>query len=286
MTTTTRVVFGMVVIVLATVFFALMVLTFSRFNCFLDVLNAFIEAQCEFRPFYGGTPATPPVRAVIPELGALEDAFPAIQAEMEAVLRDRDRIPVMHDVYDKMFFKTKGEGASLLTNLIYGPDTGLFDRIGSPGWQTFNLITFHQLVPHNAKRCPVTVKLLLAVPGVQSALFSIIAPGTFIPPHSDPAKGVIRYHLALKVPTDRERCYITVDEQRYCWETGKAVLFDDVFEHWVRNDTDEERVVLFVDILRPLTGVAALLQGAANVANCFHPGVRGTMNASAVPLAR
>ena len=141
---------------------------------------------------------------------------------------------------------------------------------------------FGQDVPRNAARCPTTVSLLRKVPGMQSALFSIIAPGTYIPPHNDPAKGVIRYHLALKVPKDRARCFISVDGQKHHWEEGKGILFDDVFDHWVRNDTDEDRVILFVDILRPLSGIAKGLQEIANLANRYHPGVRRAIRESAV----
>jgi beta-hydroxylase len=36
------------------------------------------------------------------------------------------------------------------------------------------------------------------------------------------------------------------------WEAGKSLIFDDTFNHEVWNDTDETRVVLFVDVLRPL----------------------------------
>jgi len=266
----------------------LMIFAFSPFKCFLDILNALIKNQCTFSNFYAGTADTPPTREVIPQLGALEDAYADIRAEMENILVDRDRIPYMYDTYDNIFFKGAGRRPNILaraaSELIYGPDTGIFDRIGSPDWRTFNLIMFDQDVPRNADRCPTTVALLRRVPGVQSALFSIIAPGAYIPPHNDPAKGVIRYHLALKVPKDRDNCFINVDGQNYHWEEGKGVLFDDVFDHWVRNDTDEERVILFVDILRPLHGPAALLQGVANLANRFHPGVRQAIRSSTVLL--
>ena len=100
--------------------------------------------------------------------------------------------------------------------------------------------------------------------------------------HGDPAKGVIRYHLAFKVPRDRENCFIEVDGQRYHWKEGEGVVFDDVFDHWVRNDTDEYRVILFVDILRPLDGFPKMLQGLANAANRYHPGVRRLIEVSRV----
>lgn len=266
----------------------LIIAAMTGHRCFLDVLNAAIARQCEFRPYYAGTADTPPTREVIPELGALEDAFPAIRDEMLAILKDRDRIPAMQDAYNNIFIN-KGADSRLVklaesfaTKLIYGEATEVFDDIGSPDWQTFNLVMFDQEVPRNATRCPTTVALLRRVPGMQSALFSILAPGARIPPHRDPAKGVLRYHLALKVPEDRERCFISVAGQKYHWEEGEGVLLEDAFEHWAQNDTEEDRVVLFVDILRPLTGFAAALQSAANLANRYNPGVRRAIRASSV----
>lgn len=285
----------------------LLVAAATGYRCFLDVLNGAIERQCEFRPYYAGTGDTPRPREVIPELGDLEDAFPAIQSEMLAVLKDRERIPVMQDAYNNIFVYKEVPSQALAkggtseyrktprsllylarlaerfaTKLIYGKDTEVFNTIGSPDWQTFNLVMFDQDVPCNAARCPTTVALLRRVPGMQSALFSILAPGARIPPHHDPSKGVIRYHLALQVPKDRDRCFISVAGQKYHWEEGKGVLLEDAFEHWAQNDSDEDRVVLFVDILRPLTGIPKALQAAANFANRYNPGVRRAIRASVV----
>ena len=274
----------------------LLIYVLTPHRCFLDILNAQISKQCDFQPFYAGRGDLPATREVIPELGELEDAFPTIRAEMEAALGDRSRVPYMHETYDNIFLY-KGSGATssagplralqkgvtkAASQLIYGRDTDIFDRIGSKDWKTYNLVLFDHDVPGNADKCPTTVSLLRRVPGVQSALFSVIAPGAYIPPHNDPAKGVIRYHLALSVPKNRAGCFIEVDGQRYHWTEGQGVLFDDVYDHSVQNNTDEERVILFVDILRPLSGWAKRLQGLANLANRNNPGVRRLIRESVV----
>jgi beta-hydroxylase len=36
------------------------------------------------------------------------------------------------------------------------------------------------------------------------------------------------------------------------WREGESLVFDDTYEHEAWNDTDETRVVLFVDVIRPL----------------------------------
>ena len=290
-----------VVIAILTAVMIVLAALFGPYSCFLDLLNDQISRECEFRPFYAGVPGQPSTREFMSELGDLEDAFPVVQAEALAVFKDhraaRERgqkgVPRMDETYNNMFRPPGGEKggplgrarrfvADCAARAIYGKDVNIFDEIGSDDWRTFNLILFDHDVPGNADRCPEMVRLLKRVPGMQSSLISIIAPGARIPPHNDPAKGVIRYHLAFKVPQDRENCFIKVDGQKYHWAEGEGVVFDDVYDHSVQNNTDEYRVILFVDILRPLKGVPRALQTLANVANNYNPGVRRLIEASRV----
>jgi hypothetical protein len=285
------------VIIMAVIVLAIM---FGPYSCFLDVLNDHISKGCNFQPFYAGVPGLPSTRELIPELGDLEDAFPSVRAEamqifeehLEALGGGGKGVPRMDETYNEIFRDSRVGGGPLgeakryvadkAARAIYGADVGIFDKIGSNDWRTFNLVLYNQDVPGNAERCPELVRLLKRVPGMQSALISIISPGAYIPPHNDPSKGVIRYHLAFKVPRDRANCFIAVDGQRYHWSEGAGVVFDDVYDHWVRNDTDEYRVILFMDILRPLEGVPKALQTLANTANLYHPGVKRLIKASRV----
>ncbi len=82
-------------------------------------------------------------------------------------------------------------------------------------------------------------------------MFSILSPQTNIPVHRGPYKGLIRYHLALKIPKIGD-CYIDVGGEKRNWEEGKSLFIDDSFIHSVVNNTDETRVVLFADFKRPL----------------------------------
>ena len=90
------------------------------------------------------------------------------------------------------------------------------------------------------------------IPGMTTAMFSILSPRKHILDHRGPYKGVLRYHLGLIVPEDAESCRIRVGEDFRHWQEGESMIFDDTFNHEVWNDTDETRVVLFVDVLRPL----------------------------------
>jgi ornithine lipid ester-linked acyl 2-hydroxylase len=159
----------------------------------------------------------------------LEANWGVIRKELDEVLEHRDALPNFQDI--------STDQATITDD----------DR-----WKTYFLYGFGFRSDANCERCPETARLVAAVPGMKTAMFSILAPRKHIPDHCGPYKGVIRYHLALKVPEPREQCRIRVDDQIVHWQEGHSLLFDDTYEHEVWNDTDDERVVLFLDVVRPL----------------------------------
>jgi aspartyl/asparaginyl beta-hydroxylase (cupin superfamily) len=126
-------------------------------------------------------------------------------------------------------------------------------------WKTFFFFAYGLRSEENLRRCPGTAKLLERIPGAKTAFFSILSGRTHIPEHTGPYKGVIRYHLGLIVPKEKEACRIRVGGITAHWDEGKSLFFDDTFPHEVWNDTDSIRVVLFMDVLRPLRWPVALL---------------------------
>src|SRR5262249_12937981 len=74
-----------------------------------------------------------------------------------------------------------------------------------------------------------------------------------IPPHDGPYKGVLRYHLGLMVPNAPvDTVGIRVGGETHGWREGSSLVFDDTYQHEAWNETDETRVVLFLDVVRPL----------------------------------
>ena len=53
------------------------------------------------------------------------------------------------------------------------------------------------------------------------------------------------------VPDSASDCQIRVKHAWHSWKLGKVLLFDDSYEHEVKNDTDEPRVVLLVRVWHP-----------------------------------
>ncbi|HEY2535385.1 MAG TPA: aspartyl/asparaginyl beta-hydroxylase domain-containing protein [Solirubrobacteraceae bacterium] len=138
-------------------------------------------------------------------------------------------------------------------------------------WKTFFLYGYGFEAKLGVEMCPRTAGLMREVPGMKTAMFSILSPRKHILDHRGPYKGVLRYHLGLIVPRDAESCRIRVGEDIRHWEEGRSMVFDDTFNHEVWNDTDETRVVLFVDVLRPLPSPWAQINSAIVKAIGYSP---------------
>ncbi len=119
-------------------------------------------------------------------------------------------------------------------------------------WRSYMLMIYGHVFKEHMERCPVTSGLILQEPRVSSAMFSILAPGASLRPHRGPYKGVLRYHLALIVPGDGSECELMVGDVRRNWVEGGSLLFDDTFLHAAHNRSRSPRVVLFIDLIRPL----------------------------------
>lgn len=164
-----------------------------------------------------------------PWVERLEQNWPSIRQELDALLSKIDEIPNFQDVQHEQ---------GLLT--------------ADNKWKTYIFHVYGSRVERNCRECPVTARLIDTIPGMKTAMFSVLGAHKALPPHRGPYKGVLRYHLALKVPEPTDRCGIRVGEEVRHWEEGRSLIFDDSHEHEAWNHTDKTRVVLFVDILRPL----------------------------------
>ncbi len=116
------------------------------------------------------------------------------------------------------------------------------------GWNTIVLKSFGHF-SKNIDRCP-HLKKYLENDNITSAFFSVLEPGKFIEPHYGPFKGILRYHLGILIP--KGECYISVDDIKYFWKNGEGVLFDETYLHYVHNNTQYKRAILFIDVKRPL----------------------------------
>jgi aspartyl/asparaginyl beta-hydroxylase (cupin superfamily) len=118
-------------------------------------------------------------------------------------------------------------------------------------WRSFFLWGYGYGFEDNLRCCPVTRGVVERIPGLNSAVFSIIAPGTHIPPHRGVTKGLITCHLALIVPRDGD-ARMRLGDRVVRWAEGETLVFDDTYDHETWNDTSSDRVVLLIQFRRPL----------------------------------
>jgi ornithine lipid ester-linked acyl 2-hydroxylase len=192
------------------------------------------ERFLEPRSIHGNPNIFPP--GTFPWEATLEENVEVIQRELFMLMRHLEELPSFHQI---------------------SKDQWRLDT--DDKWKTFFFYAYGDKAHKNCARCPETARLVEAIPGMRTALFSILGPGKHIPMHRGPFKGVIRYMLGLVVPEPRERCRIQIGDDTVSWEVGKSLVFDDTYPHEVWNDTDGFRAVLFLDIERPLREPARTL---------------------------
>ena len=103
---------------------------------------------------------------------------------------------------------------------------------------------------------PVTTAILREIPEVTTLspgviMISRLTPGTRIMAHCGSTNAVLRVHLPVKVPPGVS---IRVADEVLTWTEGKCLIFDDSFEHEVRHEGTQDRIVLIVDMPHPELG--------------------------------
>lgn len=195
----------------------------------------------------------PPIydKTLFPWALEVEKEWRTIRTELDVLLKRRDELPSFHEVSKEVATITNDEH-----------------------WKTFFLMGYGVRIEENCRQCPETARIVEKIPGLKTAMFSILSPGKHIPAHRGPYNGVLRYHLGLVVPNPAEKCRIRIHDQYHIWREGEGVVFDDCFNHEVWNETDGVRVVLFVDFERPINFPASLLNKFVLRASVLTPYIR------------
>lgn len=118
-------------------------------------------------------------------------------------------------------------------------------------WRNFLLWGYGRRAAGNVERCPVTSRIVAQIPGLSSACFAVLAPGTHLPARHGVTKGLITCHLGLAVPRDGD-VRMRIASRVVRWAEGETLVFDDTHEHEVWNESGGTRVVLMIQFRRPL----------------------------------
>jgi beta-hydroxylase len=215
-------------------------------------LAAAIFVGAERRGVFDRLPAFQRDLSQYPELAILSRNYAIIRGECEALIAANLRLP----------------GMDQLTRYTAG-------GVHQIQWKTF-MFKSGDFIPENCALAPKTAALLAQIPGVYTAFFSILEPRQHIKAHWGYWKGFVRYHLGIIIPDDNcdRKCWIRINPdapvqsgdrsqieggETYYWRNGQAVLFDDTFLHDAANESDQVRVVLFLDVARKMPWPLQLL---------------------------
>ncbi len=205
------------------------------------VLKPYYSASRLFFHLAGGKnrPVIFDIDETSPALRKLDHNWEVIRDEVLGILPEKHKIPRYHEI-------------DRAQSYIAAPsETGA-------SWKVFMLEAMGVKPEENRKKCPRTCELLDGIPNLYAAFFSILDPGKSIPAHDGPYLGYLRYHLGLVVPENNPPT-MRVKDRYHTWREGESLLFDDSFNHEVFNQSDGVRVILIVDVLRPMPFFAQII---------------------------
>ena len=177
---------------------------------------------------------------------------------MNRVFEDPANFEALKEEVKNILEKTGGGDSLTMTRETF---SGQNKYIGSDirsengktkAWRVINIKAGDEYSGVAQEYFPSLVRILRLVPQIGTCAVSVLQDGVHIPIHVGYYKGIMRYMIPIVVPKDRENVFLCVNELKYCWTEGVGVLWDDTYPHKVYNNTDEIRVVIYMDVVRPL----------------------------------
>lgn len=163
-----------------------------------------------------------------PWAAEVEALYPQIREEVDRLLQHIDAVPTIHDI-------------------IPAND----DYFSNTDWRQCAFYCYGTPIQDHCELFPKTWEAFQRIPGIVTGSISVLAPGERVPPHTHAYKGLLIYHLAVKIPDTSGRCGLRIAGESHSWYEGKLHVIDPTFEHEVWNETDEPRVILLGEFIRP-----------------------------------
>lgn len=217
-----------------------------------DKLERFIGSALHIEPFEREGP-THYCYPGLGDAGYYDEALFGWMTELEAAT---DRIALEFEA------AVSAEAAQLVPYINYPAGVPLEQWTAlnnNRDWTAIHLLQNGRLIEANARHCPELMALLARIPQPNvagagpNAMFSLLAPGAHIPPHTGITNTRLVCHLPLIVP---EGCWFRVGDETRLWQRGKSWVFDDTVDHEAMNPSAELRVVLIFDIWHPALDAA------------------------------
>ncbi len=162
--------------------------------------------------------------STLPWVKLLEESYPALRDEIEAVFAaDAESFPANFTPY----------------------------AYSEAGWRTVNLYSYFLRYPAACARFPTVDRVVRQIPGMCLAQIAVLEPHTRIKAHRGDCSALIRTHLGIRVPAGLPELGIRVGREERGWEEGRCFAIQIAHRHYAWNRTDQRRLVLVVDVIRP-----------------------------------
>lgn len=133
------------------------------------------------------------------------------------------------------------------------PEKELYDN--KQTWKIYPLNVFGKWMTDNCDKCPSLTQFLKSIPNLKIAILSKMSGGTILKPHQGWWKHSnysIRCHYGISVP---ENCFVKVMDNNIWYKKYHKqfewLIFDDSKIHNAENLSNEDRIVLLIDVERP-----------------------------------
>ncbi len=169
----------------------------------------------------------------------VESAFPDV-SEIKGIKELEEKSAVVFNELEDYLKKNVLESQFNVT-MVESPKT----------WKVRSLRVWGVEMYDVQKYFPETLKLLSEIDGVINIGFNLLEFNAVIKPHCGDTNAVIRCHLGLQIPEENENCAIKVNNEIKNWQQGKVIGFMDAYNHEAWNRTNEKRIILLFDVLKP-----------------------------------
>ena len=192
----------------------------------------------------------------------LQQGWKDIQEEAINIMNNSPRLNISRTINDwhdaKSYIDTIKNKYGWIRSWAYDPDGTVENQTvdGNHEWLNYGLYYFGEEFSENILLCPKTMKLLSKIKShINICGFSWMFGGCLLQPHTDItgiSSGSLAMHLGLSVPKPNNVCRLIIknSNEEYIYmneENGKMFIFDATFEHYAYNQSNQDRLILYVD---------------------------------------
>ena len=191
--------------------------------------------------------------------------FPLLKSlELHHLLICKELISITNDIMEinrgfKSHEKVKNEVISRVEKgekygWIQGWDYDNLE-LGNKNWLQYGLM-FNDSVPDFIEiKLPFTTNLLKSIKGINVAAFVKLKPKTIIHCHTHPEikdEQLLQLHLTLNVSEKNNFAYLNVNGEFKQHILGKAIIFDGSLPHFALNESNQDRIILYLEFSKKL----------------------------------